>query len=112
MHFHTQSILILGTFWGFEDWSFCRDYEVFVGSLVQLYVFCHNLTYGDNLMLIYVTVVQQLKEYEGKKLVFATKEALKLDEIEEEKKKKEETKVQFELLCKIIKVCKHCKFVS
>jgi molecular chaperone HtpG len=41
-------------------------------------------------MFIYVTVVQQLKEYEGKKLVFATKEALKLDEIEEEKKKKED----------------------
>ncbi|CAK9236263.1 unnamed protein product [Sphagnum tenellum] len=47
--------------------------------------------------------VQQLKEYDGKKLVSATKEGLKLDETEEEKKKKEETKAQFELLCKVIK---------
>ncbi|CAK9234583.1 unnamed protein product [Sphagnum jensenii] len=47
--------------------------------------------------------VQQLKEYDGKKLVSATKEGLKLDETEEEKKKKEETKAQFEPLCKVIK---------
>ncbi len=82
-----------------------------MGSLEQLCVFCHDLTYGNDLMLIYVGVVQQLKEYDGKKLVFATKEGLKLDEKEEEKKKKEETKVQFEPFCKVIKVCKHCKFV-
>jgi hypothetical protein len=49
-----------------------------------------------------------LKEYDGKKLI-STKEGLKLDEIEE-KRKKEETKTQFEPLCKVIKVCKHCKF--
>jgi molecular chaperone HtpG len=49
--------------------------------------------------------VQQLKEYDGKKLVSATKEGLKLDETEEEIKKKEETKAQFEPLCKVIKVC-------
>jgi molecular chaperone HtpG len=47
--------------------------------------------------------VQQLKEYDGKKLVSATKEGLKLDETEEEKKKKEDTKAQFEPLCKVIK---------
>jgi molecular chaperone HtpG len=47
--------------------------------------------------------VQQLKEYDGKKLVSATKEGLKLDETEDEKKKKEETKAQFEPLCKVIK---------
>jgi molecular chaperone HtpG len=47
--------------------------------------------------------VQQLKEYDGKKLVSATKEGLKLDETEEERKKKEETKAQFEPLCKVIK---------
>ncbi|XLS95708.1 hypothetical protein HN51_071716 [Arachis hypogaea] len=48
--------------------------------------------------------VGQLKEYEGKKLVSATKEGLKLDdETEEEKKKKEEKKKSFEDLCKVIK---------
>ncbi|MCO5566759.1 hypothetical protein L7F22_020439 [Adiantum nelumboides] len=36
--------------------------------------------------------VAQLKEYDGKKLVFATKEGLKLDESENEKQKKEEKK--------------------
>jgi molecular chaperone HtpG len=54
-------------------------------------------------MLSFVNAVQQLKEYDGKKLVSATKEGLKLDETEEEKKKKEETKAQFEPLCKVIK---------
>jgi molecular chaperone HtpG len=48
--------------------------------------------------------VGQLKEYDGKKLVSATKEGLKLDdETEEEKKKKEEKKKSFENLCKTIK---------
>ncbi|PRQ60181.1 putative Heat shock protein Hsp90 family [Rosa chinensis] len=48
--------------------------------------------------------VGQLKEYDGKKLVSATKEGLKLDdESEEEKKKKEEKKKSFEDLCKTIK---------
>ncbi|CAH8373559.1 unnamed protein product [Eruca vesicaria subsp. sativa] len=48
--------------------------------------------------------VGQLKEYDGKKLVSATKEGLKLeDETEEEKKKKEEKKKSFESLCKTIK---------
>ncbi|XP_021765025.1 heat shock protein 83-like [Chenopodium quinoa] len=48
--------------------------------------------------------VGQLKEYEGKKLVCATKEGLKLDdETEEEKKKREEKKQSFESLCKVIK---------
>ncbi|CAD6264422.1 unnamed protein product [Miscanthus lutarioriparius] len=45
-----------------------------------------------------------LKEYEGKKLVSATKEGLKLDEDDEEaKKRREERKKQFEDLCKVIK---------
>lgn len=49
-------------------------------------------------------VVGQLKEYDGKKLVSATKEGLKLDdESEEEKKKKEEKKKSFENLCKTMK---------
>ncbi|KAG2678306.1 hypothetical protein I3843_12G139900 [Carya illinoinensis] len=47
--------------------------------------------------------VGQLKEFEGKKLVSATKEGLKLDESEDEKKKKEELKEKFESLCKVIK---------
>ncbi|MCO5581815.1 hypothetical protein L7F22_035704 [Adiantum nelumboides] len=47
--------------------------------------------------------VGQLKEYDGKKLVSATKEGLKLDEAEDEKKKKEEKKAAVESLCKIIK---------
>merc|ERR1712242_530539 len=47
--------------------------------------------------------VQQLKEYDGKKLVCCTKEGLELDDSEEEKKKKEETKAAFEPLCRIIK---------
>eukprot|EP00262_Sarcandra_glabra_P007892 TRINITY_DN20_c0_g1_i1.p1 TRINITY_DN20_c0_g1~~TRINITY_DN20_c0_g1_i1.p1 ORF type:complete len:700 (+),score=206.24 TRINITY_DN20_c0_g1_i1:128-2227(+) len=47
--------------------------------------------------------VGQLKEFEGKKLVSATKEGLKLDESEDEKKKKETQKEKFEGLCKVIK---------
>lgn len=47
--------------------------------------------------------VGQLKDFEGKKLVSATKEGLKVDESEEEKKKKEELKEKFEGLCKVIK---------
>ncbi|RAL41062.1 unnamed protein product [Cuscuta campestris] len=47
--------------------------------------------------------VGQLKEFEGKKLVSATKEGLKLEETEDEKKKKEELKEKFEGLCKVIK---------
>merc|ERR1712216_1054271 len=47
--------------------------------------------------------VQQLKEYDGKKLVCCTKEGLKIDETEEEKKKKEEVKAQYENLCRLIK---------
>jgi len=48
-------------------------------------------------------MVQQLKEYDGKKLVCITKEGLKLDETEEEKKKAEELKTTNENLCKVIK---------
>merc|ERR1711965_814341 len=47
--------------------------------------------------------VQQLKEYEGKKLVCATKEGLKLAETEDEKKAFEEAKASTEPLCKLIK---------
>lgn len=45
--------------------------------------------------------VQQLKEYDGKKLVSVTKEGLELPEDEEEKKKREEKKAKYEALCKV-----------
>nr|AEP39605.1 heat shock protein 90 [Haematococcus lacustris] len=48
-------------------------------------------------------VTQQLKEYDGKKLVCCTKEGLKLEESEEEKKAWEELKAQTEPLCKVMK---------
>ncbi|KAK7276990.1 hypothetical protein RIF29_18139 [Crotalaria pallida] len=47
--------------------------------------------------------VGQLKEFEGKKLVSATKEGLKLEESEDEKKKHEALKEKFDGLCKVIK---------
>jgi len=47
--------------------------------------------------------VQQLKEFEGKKLVCATKEGLKINETEDEKKTFEEAKAATEGLCKLIK---------
>ena len=47
--------------------------------------------------------VQQLKEYDGKKLVSCTKEGMKLDETDEEKKAFEEDKAKTENLCKLIK---------
>ena len=47
--------------------------------------------------------VQQLKEYDGKKLVSVTKEGLKFDETDEEKAKHEETVKSYEPLCRLIK---------
>ncbi|KAI7758323.1 hypothetical protein M8C21_013684 [Ambrosia artemisiifolia] len=47
--------------------------------------------------------IGQLKEFEGKKLVSATKEGLKLEETEDEKAKQEALKEKFEGLCKVIK---------
>jgi len=47
--------------------------------------------------------VQQLKEYDGKKLVAVTKEGLQLPEDEEEKKKFEEDKAKYEECCTVIK---------
>ncbi|KAL6277129.1 hypothetical protein ACE6H2_020730 [Prunus campanulata] len=45
----------------------------------------------------------QNEEFEDKKLVLAAKEGLKLDESEDEAKKKEELKEKFEGLCKVVK---------
>merc|ERR1719162_676046 len=47
--------------------------------------------------------VQQLKEFDGKKLLSATKEGLQLDEDEDDKKAFEEAKVKSEGLCKLMK---------
>jgi len=47
--------------------------------------------------------IQQLKEYDGKKLVSVTKEGLEFEEEEEEKKRFEDQKEQLEPLCKQIK---------
>jgi molecular chaperone HtpG len=47
--------------------------------------------------------VQQLKEYEGKKLISATKEGLEITEDEDEKKAFEEAKAKTEGLCKLMK---------
>ncbi|CDW72432.1 heat shock protein 90 [Stylonychia lemnae] len=48
-------------------------------------------------------MVQQLKDYDGKKLKSCTKEGLDLEETEEEKKHQEEEKAKFEPLCKLMK---------
>merc|ERR1712151_595634 len=47
--------------------------------------------------------VQQLKEYDGKKLVRVTKEGLELPVDYEEKKRQEEKESEFEELCKVMK---------
>lgn len=47
--------------------------------------------------------VQQLKEYDGHKLVCCTKEGLTFDETEEEKAAKEEKRAKVEPLCKLMK---------
>jgi molecular chaperone HtpG len=47
--------------------------------------------------------VQQLKEYDGKKLMCITKEGLELPEDEDEKKRFEETKTAYESVCKVMK---------
>jgi len=48
-------------------------------------------------------IIQQLKEYDGKTLVCATKEGMKWKESEEETKEKEEIKTKYEELCKYFK---------
>merc|ERR1712238_385111 len=47
--------------------------------------------------------IQQLKEFDGKKLLNATKEGLKLEEDDDEKKAFEEAKAKTEGLCKLMK---------
>merc|ERR1711971_1312130 len=47
--------------------------------------------------------IQQLKEFDGKKLLSATKEGLQIEEDDEEKKAFEEAKAKTEGLCKLMK---------
>ncbi|KAK8574389.1 hypothetical protein V6N12_062084 [Hibiscus sabdariffa] len=53
--------------------------------------------------VIDVYVIRQLKEFEGKKLVSTTKEGLKLDESEDEKRMREDLKENFVGVCKVLK---------
>lgn len=53
--------------------------------------------------------VQQLKEFDGKKLKCCSKEGLELDDDEDSKKKLEELKADYEPLCKLIKEVLHDK---
>mmetsp|Transcript_9889 Transcript_9889/g.11213 ORF Transcript_9889/g.11213 Transcript_9889/m.11213 type:complete len:702 (+) Transcript_9889:163-2268(+) len=48
-------------------------------------------------------VMQQVKDFEDKKFVCLTKEGVKFEETEEEKKQREEEKASFEKLCKSMK---------
>jgi len=70
--------------------------------------FLESLT-SKNIEVLYMTetideyVVQQLTEYNGKKLINITKEELKLNKTEEEKKVLEKDKESFDPLCKKIK---------
>ena len=48
-------------------------------------------------------MVQQMKDYDDKKLKSVTKEGLDLEDTEDEKKKQEELKAKFEHLCKLMK---------
>lgn len=53
--------------------------------------------------------VQQINEFDGKKLKSCTKENLVVDESEEIKKKVEDLKAEFEPLCKLVKEVLHDK---
>lgn len=85
--------------------SSCSESYPGCHSLVPL----HDIIAFFGLQVLYMVdpideyAVQQLKEYDGKKLVCVTKEGLQLDETEDEKKNKEETKAQFEGLCTLMK---------
>jgi len=46
--------------------------------------------------------VQQLKEYDGKKLICLSKEGVEFPESDDEKRKKKQTKESFEPLCKLM----------
>merc|ERR1712038_2207706 len=54
-------------------------------------------------LILSMNTVFKLKEYDGKKLISATKEGLKFDEDDDEKKEFEEAKKKTEGLCKLFK---------
>jgi len=56
-----------------------------------------------NTLTIDEYAVQQLKEFDGKKLKSCTKEGLEIEDEEEAKKKFEQLKAEFEPLCKLMK---------
>lgn len=94
---------------GKETFSILGDIPVILGlNLVGVFndTFC---TLIKGMEVIYMVdpideyAVQQLKEYDGKSLVNVTKEGLELPEDEEEKKKFEELKAEYEGLCKVMK---------
>merc|ERR1719502_1239966 len=63
----------------------------------------HSTKSGEDMTSLDEYAVQQLKEYEGKKLICATKEGLQLGETDDEKKAFEEAKAATEGLCKLMK---------
>lgn len=77
-------------------------------DVVKHSAFVERVTKRD-MEVLYMTdpideyAVQQMREYDGKKLVSISKEGLELPEDEDEKKKFEEQKAKFEPLCKYIK---------
>ena len=58
---------------------------------------CYLLLYGE------LPAPQQMKEFDGKKLVSVTKAGLELDESDDEKKAAEEAKKSVETLCTVVK---------
>merc|ERR1712054_625429 len=58
---------------------------------------------GDEMTSFKEYAVQQLKEYDGKKLVSLTKEGVKFEETDEEKAAWEEKVAAYEKMCKIVK---------
>merc|ERR1711976_551454 len=77
-------------------------------SAVEKFPFLEGLK-NKGLEVLFMTdpideyAVQQLKDYDDKKLVCATKEGLELELTDEEKKAAEEEKAAFESLCKKVK---------
>jgi molecular chaperone HtpG len=77
-------------------------------DVVEKSAFCERLV-KKGYEVLYMTepideyAVQQLKEYDGKKLTSVSKEGLKLPEDEDEKKKSEEDTAKYEKFCEVVK---------